>query len=86
MKMLTGKKDIIESVDPVKLSESWKEIVSVIKSVPSYEECKKAMEKAECKITVGDIEKDETLFKNCVKYSPYMRKRITLLRLKDMIY
>ncbi len=86
VKKLHIPKDIIESVDPVKLSESWKEIVSVIKNVPSYEECKKAMEKAECKITVKDIEKDETLFKNCVKYSPYMRKRITLLRLKDMIY
>ncbi len=78
--------DVIESVDPIKLRESWQEIVSVIKSVPSYEECKKAMEKAECKITVSDIGKDEDLFKNCVKYSPYMRKRITLLRLKDMIY
>ncbi len=86
VKKLHTPTDIIDSVDPEKLRENWKEIVDAIKSVPSYEECKKAMEKAECKITVSDIGKDETLFKNCVKYSPYMRKRITLLRLKDMIY
>ena len=46
---------------------------------------KEAMEKAGCKITVSDIGKSENLFSDCVKYSPYMRKRLTLLRLKDMI-
>ena len=43
------------------------------------------MKKAGCKITVADIEKDQEYFDLCVKYSPYMRKRLTLLRLKDMI-
>ena len=47
--------------------------------------CKEAMENAGCKITIDDIGKSEKLFRDCVKYSPYMRKRLTLLRMKDMI-
>lgn len=77
--------NIIDDVDKYDLKEKWKEIVKIIKSVPSYEECKEAMKKAGCKLTIEDIEKDGTLFKNCVEYSPYMRRRLTLHRLKNMI-
>ncbi len=76
---------ITDLVDLKKLKESWGEIRKIIKSVPSYEECKSAMQKAGCKITVKDIGKSEKLFSDCFKYSPYMRRRLTLLRLKDMI-
>ncbi len=43
------------------------------------------MQKAGCKITIADIGKDEDFYNRCVKYSPYMRKRLTLLRLIGMI-
>lgn len=76
---------ITDLVDPKDLEEKWGEIRKIIKSVPSYEECKAAMEKAGCKITVKDIEKPQELFDSCVKYSPYMRRRLTLLRMQDMI-
>ena len=76
---------ITDEVDPEKLKKCWPQIVEIIKSVPSYEECKKAMETAGCKITVADIGKDQKLFDDCFKYSPYMRRRMTLLRLNDMI-
>ena len=77
--------NIIDEVDTDDLEEKWEEIRQIIKSVPSYEECKTAMQKAGCKITVEDIEKTPELFNNCVKYSPYMRKRLTLLRIINMI-
>ncbi len=77
--------NIIDLVDKDKLRESWQAICEIIHSVSSYEACKEAMQKAGCKITVEDIEKDETLFSDCVSYSPYMRRRMTLLRLKNMI-
>lgn len=76
---------IVDFVDPEKLKNSWKEIVNIIHSVPSYEECLAAMKMAGCKITVKDIGKSEKLFKNCTVFSPYMRRRLTLLRLKNMI-
>lgn len=76
---------ITDQVDPEKLKNSWQEIVQIIHSVPSYNECLAAMKKAGCKLTVKDIGKSEKLFSDCTKYSPYMRNRLTLLRLKNMI-
>ena len=85
VKKLNFPDNVIDAVSTEKLKSSWKRITEIIKSVPSYEECKAAMEKAGCKLTVEDIGKDSALFSACVKYSPYMRRRMTLLRLKDMI-
>ena len=82
---LNEPENVIDGVDEKLLKEKWSEIRAIIRSVPSYDECREAMIKAGCKITVSDIEKPQTLFDNCVKYSPYMRKRLTLLRMKDMI-
>lgn len=77
--------NITYDVDTAVLEKKWEEIRQIIKSIPSYEECKAAMVKAGCKITVEDIEKSRELFNNCVKFSPYMRRRLTLLRMIDMI-
>lgn len=77
--------NIVDSVNPDDIGEYWDRIREIIYSVPDYEKCKDAMIKAGCKITVKDIEKSQEYFDLCVKYSPYMRKRLTLLRLRDMI-
>lgn len=65
--------------------ENWNRIREIIRSVPGYDECKTAMMKAGCKITVDDIGKSKSLFEKCAEYSPYMRRRLTLLRMKNMI-
>lgn len=85
VRKLNFPENIVDSVDPEKIGHCWNKIRDIIHSVPSYEECKAAMIKAGCKITVEDIEKEQDFFDLCVKYSPYMRKRLTLLRLRDMI-
>ena len=85
VKMHFPYRNITDEVNIAVLERKWKKIRKIIKSVPSYEECKAAMEKAGCKITVADIEKSQELFDNCVKYSPFMRRRLTLLRIIDMI-
>lgn len=77
--------NIVDGVDPEKLRAAWPEIRKIIAGVPSYEACKAAMEKAGCKITVSDIGKPQELFDGCLRYSPFMRKRLTLLRLYTMI-
>lgn len=76
---------ITDGVNPADIEAKWQEIRDIIHGVPSYETCLEAMKKAGCKITVQDIGKDEKLFADCVKYSPYMRRRLTLLRMIDMI-
>ena len=85
VKKLNFPHNVVDDVDKDVFRERWGDIVNIIHSVPDYNSVKEAMVKAHCKITVDDIGKDRTLFDNCVKYSPYMRHRLTLLRLKDMI-
>lgn len=85
VRKLNTPENVIDDVDKEDLKNKWKEIIKIIHSIPSYEECENAMKKAGCKITVSDIGKSRKLFEDCVKYSPYMRKRLTLLRLRDMI-
>ena len=75
---------VVDDVDVKDFEAKWGEIVKIIRGVPSYEECYNAMRKAGCKLTVEDIGKNRKLFDDCVKYSPYMRRRLTMLRLKDM--
>lgn len=77
--------NVIDKVSPEKLEEKWTDIIEVIKKIPSYDKCLEAMKKAGCKLNVSDIGKDEKLFRDCIKYSPYMRRRLTLLRLCGMI-
>ncbi len=85
VKKLNFPENIVDSVNPDEISEKWSEIKEIIHSVPSFEDVKEAMINAGCKITVADIEKSQEYFDLCVKYSPYMRKRLTLLRLRNMI-
>lgn len=85
VRQLNEPENIIDSVNKDDLKNKWGEVVKIIRSVPSADECREAMRKAGCKLTVSDIGKSQKLFDDCVEYSPYMRKRMTLLRLKNMI-
>ncbi len=85
VRKLNEPENIIDLVDPETLKANWGRIVEIIRSVPSYADCRAAMEKAGCKITVADIGKDEAFFRECMYYSPFMRKRMTLLRMRYMI-
>ena len=85
IKKMNHPDNIIDAVKPETLQMSWGEIVRAIRSVPSYSRCRDAMEQAGCKITIDDIKKEQSFFDDCVKYSPFMRKRLTLLRLRGMI-
>lgn len=76
---------VVDEIDPKRLEEKWPEIRRIIRSVPSEEECRSAMRRAGCKLTVADIGKTPEFFDSCVRYSPYMRRRITLLRLEGML-
>ena len=85
VKKINEPKTVTDEVDPKALEDNWQEIREIIHSLPSYDEVYAAMKKAGCKLTVEDIGKSQALVDNCIKYSPYMRYRLTLLRLRDMI-
>ena len=85
VRKLNEPKTVADEVDPKYLEDNWQKVRDIIASVPSYEECLEKMTLAGCKLTVSDIGKSQDLFDKCVKYSPYMRYRLTLLRIRDMI-
>ena len=76
---------ITDGIDPKKIEENWGEIVKIIKSVPSYTEVKNKMKIAGCDLTFKDINKPKKLVKICLKYHPYMRRRLSLYRLSFML-
>lgn len=74
-----------DGVDPEFCEKNWDKIVKIIDDVPSAEEVRAAMGKAGCKLTAEEIGKSPELMKKAWKYHPYMRNRLSLRRLADMI-
>ena len=76
---------ITDGINPEDLEKNWDKIREIIRSVPSYEQIKNAMERAEAVTTVEQIEVSEELKEQGLKYHPYMRRRLSLYRLANMI-
>ncbi|MBQ8344410.1 MAG: iron-containing alcohol dehydrogenase [Clostridia bacterium] len=76
---------VTDAIDPRDLENKWDKIRKIIDKLPDYERVYDAMKRAGCKTTLEEIGKSQEFYNKCVKYSPYMRRRITFLRLKDMI-
>ena len=76
---------VTDGITPEAIEAKWDDVRRAILSVPSYGECLDAMRRAGCKITADDIGKDRRLVDACIKYSPFMRRRMTLLRLQTMV-
>ena len=76
---------ITDPIDPRDIERLWPEIVRIIRSVPSYEECLQAMKQAGCKTTIREIGKDPDFVAKSFRYHPYMRRRLSLRRVANLI-
>ncbi|MBP3634469.1 MAG: iron-containing alcohol dehydrogenase [Oscillospiraceae bacterium] len=76
---------ITDPIDPEQLAQAWDEIVRIVRSVPSYEECLAAMKKAGCKTTIEEVGKSRAFVAESFLYHPYMRRRLSLRRVANMI-
>ena len=76
---------ITDPIDSKDVERLWPEIVKIIRGVPSYEECLAAMKQAGCKTTIGEIGKDAEFVAKSFRYHPYMRRRLSLRRVANMI-
>lgn len=74
-----------DGVVPEFCEKNWDKIVEIVNAVPSAEEVEAAMKKAGCKLTAEEIGKSPELMAKAWKYHPYMRNRLSLRRLADMI-
>lgn len=78
-------KSIMDGITPEIVEENWAKIRDIISGVPTYFEIDDAMKRAGCAMTPSDIEVSDQLVKEGMVYHPYMRARMSLYRLKDMI-
>jgi glycerol-1-phosphate dehydrogenase [NAD(P)+] len=76
---------ITDGVSPQFIEQNWQKIRDIIASVPSYDEIYLAMKKAGCATTCEEINVDSELKEEGIKYHPFMRKRMSLRRLANMI-
>ncbi len=76
---------ITDPIDPAELERLWPQIVSVIRSVPGYDECLAAMKQAGCKTTIEEIGKDADFVEKSFLYHPYMRRRLSLRRVANLL-
>lgn len=75
---------ITDGIDLKDLENKWEQIRDIVRSVPSYEQIKDAMLRAGAPTTVEEIEVSEQLKEQGLKYHPYMRRRLSLLRLSKL--
>lgn len=76
---------ITDPIDPGEVERLWPEIVAIIRSVPSYEACLTAMKQAGCKTTIEEIGKDVDFVAKSFRYHPYMRRRLSLRRVANLL-
>ena len=76
---------ITDPIDPADIEKNWDKILDIIHSVPSYEECLTAMKQAGCKTTIEEVGKDRAFVAQSFLYHPYMRRRLSLRRVANLI-
>jgi len=76
---------ITDGIDPRDIERNWGKIREIIYSVPSSSRIEAALKKAGCPIDIDGIGITPELREAGLKYHPFMRKRLSLMRLKGMI-
>ncbi|MBQ9940220.1 MAG: iron-containing alcohol dehydrogenase [Clostridia bacterium] len=76
---------VTDEVDPAVFEEKWQEIRQIIRDeLPTYEELMKLFKLTGAATTIEEIAVSPELCKLAYKYHPFMRRRISLMRLRWM--
>ena len=73
--------NLLDEVDPAKLVEKNEEIISIIREIPTAEELVEMIEKVKGVKSLEDLGFDESYQAKTANLSPYVRARITFMRL-----
>lgn len=77
--------DPLEEVSPARLESCLSEIADIIEELPREEELVHAMDKAGCKQSVYEIGLTEEIIPQSLKLAPYVRRRLSFLRVSRML-
>ena len=72
-------------MDPSRLEEALEDIADIIDDLPEEREMEHMLEKAGCCRTLGDIGLKEEIREKSLALAPYVRRRLSLLRIRKML-
>ena len=81
-----NEKDAADGVQGECIKAHWNDICAVISNIPSPEYLSELYAALDVKSTLTDIEVDEKNAATLLNYSPMVRNRLTLMRLRKCIY
>ncbi len=77
----TNTPNLLDTIDPVILKEKTQEIRQIIKEIPTSEELKEMLRKVQGVSSLKDIGLDASMKEKSAKSAPYIRDRLTYLRM-----
>lgn len=78
-------KELLEDVDPAKLEKHLYDIAEILEELPDEVTMLHMFEKAGCKKNVYEIGLDENIIPISLKLAPYVRRRLSMLRISKML-
>ena len=85
LNMEENKNDCLSHVTPEMISSSWEDVRKVIDALPSGEDAANMLKDLGGRHSLADIGVSEEYLPVIHKYSPMVRNRLTLMRMKRMI-
>jgi glycerol-1-phosphate dehydrogenase [NAD(P)+] len=80
-----NKDDCALGITKENINENWDKICDIISNIPTYEELIKIYRMLGAKSTLADIGIDDSKTDDLLEYSPLVRNRVTLMRLRRSI-
>jgi len=85
--MKVNRPSVTENITPMQLKDSWDEIRQIVKTtLPQSDELLRLMHAAGAPVTAAEIGVSDELCALGLKYSAYLRYRLTLMRLLPMLH
>lgn len=83
--LMENKCDVMSGITPDLLAAKWPLVTEVVQSIPPYEEILELMERIGAKTTLTDLGVEEEKLATILEFSPYVRARLTFMRLIRML-
>ena len=78
--------DDMLNVTPEKVIAAWPKIQEIVGKMPSHEEILDMLHRAGAPSTMEEVGVDSKLLPDYLRFSPFIRGRITLVRLIDLMF
>lgn len=77
--------ELLDELDPQRLEECLEDIGEILAELPDVDEMEEMLQKAGCRSSVQDIGLTEEIIPASLRLAPYVRRRLTLLRICRML-